>query len=422
MNIKMLNALIDERKDELFKILCDLVKINSENFGDHGNEEECARFIHKLCQDMGLESDLYSPLDIDGFTECEDYYPGRNLEKRYNVAARWKGTEDKDELMLMGHHDTVPIGDPANWSFEPLLGEVRDGKILGRGACDDKYALATVMFLIKILNEKGFKPRANLVFASYSDEEFGGSHGAMASVMKYPCTRIVNLDGRYAQIWHCASGGGEMCFKYHTVNTVDSAKLTAQVIPIIMEEIDKFADNRSAELEENRFYKGTIIPKTSLRYLDVHAGNNGSDLGVGSVNFVFYTVKTKEEIYKELEEVTKRINERINPLGVVGDGFFPTTRYFHYGFSEPDHESINDMVRVAKDAIGEDVMVCGSCLSDLSVILKYGNNSAYGFGAGRDFSLPGGAHQPNEFIECESLVKFAKMVGAYMIDFLEEKI
>ena len=418
MDVKQLNAIIEERKDELFKILCDLIKINSENFGDHGNEAECAEFIHKLCQEMGLESDLYSPLDLEGFTECEDYYPGRNLETRYNVTARWKGTVDKDELMLMGHHDTVPIGDTANWSFEPLLGEVRDGNILGRGACDDKYALATVIFLIKVLKENGFVPRANLIFASYSDEEFGGSHGAMASVMKYPCTRIVNLDGRDGQIWHCASGGGEMYFKYHTVNTVDSAKLTAQVIPVIMEEIGNFADNRSAELEANRFYKGTIIPSTSLRYLDVHAGNNGFDLGVGSVKFVFYTVKTKEEIYKEFEEVTKKINERIVPMGVVGDGFFPATRFFHYGFCEPDHESIKDMVYAAKDAVGNDVLVCGSCLSDLSVILKYGNNSAYGFGAGRDFSLAGGAHQPDEFIECDRLINFAKTVGAYLINFL----
>lgn len=418
MDIKMLNGIIEERKDELFKILCDLIKINSENFGEHGNEEECAKFIHKLCQDLGLESDLYSPLDLEGFTENPDYYPGRNLETRYNVTARWDGVENKDELMLMGHLDTVPIGDIANWSFAPLLGEVRDGKVLGRGACDDKYALATTLFLIRVLKDNGFNPRANLVFAAYSDEEFGGSHGAMAAVMKYPCTRIVNLDGRDNQIWHCASGGGEMYFKYHTVDTVDSAKLTARAIPVIMDEIEKFQQNRCDELEENRFYKGTIIPKTSLRYMDVHAGNNGFDLGIGSLKFVFYTDKTKEEIYREFEELTNEINKKLEPMGVVADGFFPATRFFHYGFSEPDHESIKDMVSAAKEATGEDVLVCGSCLSDLSVILKYGNNSAYGFGAGRDFSKPGGAHQPDEYICCDRLVAFAKKLGAYILKYL----
>ena len=52
--------------------------------------------------------------------------------------------------MLMGHIDTVEIGDISNWDFDPLAGVIKDGKILGRGACDDKYALATVIFLLKL--------------------------------------------------------------------------------------------------------------------------------------------------------------------------------------------------------------------------------------------------------------------------------
>ena len=40
MDIKTLNGLIDERKNELFELLSELVKINSESFGDYGNEAE----------------------------------------------------------------------------------------------------------------------------------------------------------------------------------------------------------------------------------------------------------------------------------------------------------------------------------------------------------------------------------------------
>ena len=62
--------------------------------------------------------------------------------------------------------------------------------------------------------------------------------------------------------------------------------------------------------------------------------------------------------------------------------------------------------------------VCGSCLSDLSVIGKFGGKCAFAYGGGRDFSLPGGAHQPNEFIECDKLVDFAKTVAAYVVKVL----
>ena len=54
MNAKELCNLIEERKEELFTLLSNLVKINSENFTTHGNEEECARYVYDLCKEMGL--------------------------------------------------------------------------------------------------------------------------------------------------------------------------------------------------------------------------------------------------------------------------------------------------------------------------------------------------------------------------------
>ena len=74
------------------------------------------------------------------------------------------------------------------------------------------------------------------------------------------------------------------------------------------------------------------------------------------------------------------------------------------------------MVAAATEATGKAPIVCGSCLSDLSVISKYGSSEAFAFGMGRDFSLPGGAHQPNEYIECDKLVEFTKTIAAYIVN------
>ncbi len=418
MQIKVLCDLIEQRKDELFELLSNLIKINSESFGTHGNEKECAEYIYDLCQKMGLESDIFSPMELEGFSSHPDYLEGRNLENRYNVVARLRGENDTDELMLMGHSDTVRIGDLANWERDALSGEIVDGKIFGRGACDDKYALATILFIMKILTENNVRLKSNLLFAAYSDEEYGGSHGAMAAVMKYPCNRIVNMDGKQRQIWHCASGGGEMKYLFHTEKPVDSAKITAKAIPIIMEVIEQFADKRREELDNNPFYSGTIIPETSLRYMGVKAGDSGSDLGRGEVFFVFYTDKSKDEIYGEFCALDKIIKEKLAPLGIIGDGFVPNTRFFHYVYTSPDSEDIKLMLSAAKEAANEELLVCGSCLSDLSVISKYGSSRAFAYGIGRDFSEIGGAHQPNEFIECERLVDYTKTIAAYVLKVL----
>ena len=82
MNINTLCSLIDERKNEMFELLSELIKINSESFGERGNEEECARYVYELCQKLGLESDMFSPMDIENFDKHPDYMPGRNLENR----------------------------------------------------------------------------------------------------------------------------------------------------------------------------------------------------------------------------------------------------------------------------------------------------------------------------------------------------
>ena len=189
-------------------------------------------------------------------------------------------------------------------------------------------------------------------------------------------------------------------------------------IGVVMEVIEKFAKARLTELKENKFYEGTIMPETSLRYMGVKAGNSGADLGKGEVYFVFYTDKTKEEIYDELAILEKELEEKLAPLGIVGDGFEPATRFFHYQYCEPNCDDIKLLLEASREAIGKEPVVCGSCLSDLSIISKYGSDSAFGFGCGRDFSLVGGAHQPNEYIECDKFVEFTKTIAAYVLKIL----
>lgn len=417
MTAKEFCKIIDERQSELYELLSSLIKINSESFGSYGNEKEIAEYINGLCRELGLESEVYSPLVIKDFEKHPDYMPGRALENRYNVTARMRGEEDVDELMLMAHLDTVEIGDLASWDKDPLSGEIKDGRIWGRGACDDKYASAAALFVMRLLCEYGFKPKKNLVFTAYCDEEHGGSHGALAAVLRYPCEKIVNMDGRF-KIWNCASGGQQVKYGYHANETVDCAKRAAMALPIVIEELDAFTGRRREELNANPYYDGTIIPDTSFRYMLVKAGNSGLDLGRGELSFVFYTDKTQEEIEAEFSEIHESISKRLQPLGITADGFFAETRFFHYTHCPNDCEDISDMLCAAEEAIGKKLDVCGSCLSDLSIISKYGSKNAFAFGAGRDFSLPGGAHQPNEFIECESLLEYAKVIASYVLKVL----
>ena len=415
MHLSTLLDMIDSRKQELFDLLSSLIKINSENFGDHGNEQACAEFIRDLCVNMGLETEMYSPLELDDFENHPDYFPGRHLENRYNVTAKWNGTENNNKMMLMGHLDTVMIGDPANWDMDPLSGAIKDGYIHGRGACDDKYSLAASLFLIRLLKEAGFTPKQNLLLNAYCDEELGGSHGALAAVLKDPCEITVNMDGRISQIWHCASGGQVVNYRYQMRGTCDSAERTAQLLPVVMEVLQRFAQHRRDELEANPYYAGTNIPSTSMRYNEIRAGNNDMDKHIGVLQFTFYTDKTKEAIWEEFSQLNETLQKTLEPMGADSLGFEAHTRFFHYGACPKDDPEILSMLQAIRESGGTVPLVCGACLSDLSVILKHAGKHVVNYGAGIGFSEAGGAHQPNERISCDVLLAFTKAIAAYIL-------
>ena len=418
MQLETLFQMIEDRKEEMFELLSRLVQIDSQSFGSYGNEKEIAEYIHNLCIELGLESNLYSPMELEGFANHPDYMPGRNLEERYNVTAVWQGEEDSNALMLMAHSDTVQFGDPANWELPPTSGLIRDGRIYGRGAGDDKSGIAMMLFVTKLMKEAGFQPKQNCLLNAYCDEEYGGSHGALAAVLRDPCERVLNLDAAVDMVVTCATGGGEMKFKFHCAEPVDSSWRVARALPVALDVIDEFAQRRRTELQNNRFYADTVVPRQALRYIGVKAGENGQDLGVGEVHFVFYTDKTKEEIYPEFAQMDAVLRERLAPLGMVSDGFYPTTRFFHYVTCEENHPHVQDYLEVARAITGRDIEVSGGGLGDQSVIAKYGCPSTLSIGCGRNFEQAGGAHQPNEFIECDKMVEFAKIIGAYMLKVL----
>ena len=69
---KRLLSLIDERKEELFALLSSLIQIDTQNFDSHGLEMAIVPFLKKEAERLGCDVDVYSPLDIEGFTELED--------------------------------------------------------------------------------------------------------------------------------------------------------------------------------------------------------------------------------------------------------------------------------------------------------------------------------------------------------------
>jgi len=79
-------------------------------------------------------------------------------------------------LLLLGHLDTVPVGDESHWTAPPFSGVLRDGKIFGRGAVDTKGGLAASLYALAALREAaGDALPGRAQFIGVPDEETGAT-------------------------------------------------------------------------------------------------------------------------------------------------------------------------------------------------------------------------------------------------------
>ena len=78
-------------------------------------------------------------------------------------------------LALDAHVDTVDVGNPANWTVDPFQGDERDGVVYGRGACDMKGALASIVYGGRIIKELGLAGDCSIwVVGSVQEEDCDG--------------------------------------------------------------------------------------------------------------------------------------------------------------------------------------------------------------------------------------------------------
>ena len=84
-------------------------------------------------------------------------------------------------LAFAGHTDVVPPGDKALWRFDPFSGEIADGELWGRGACDMKGGVAAaVAAALRFIAKPPFE--GSISFLITGDEEGPAINGTVKLV------------------------------------------------------------------------------------------------------------------------------------------------------------------------------------------------------------------------------------------------
>ncbi|CDX45464.1 Acetylornithine deacetylase or succinyl-diaminopimelate desuccinylase [Mesorhizobium plurifarium] len=101
---------------------------------------------------------------------------------RPNLTGEWAGSDERS-LILCGHVDVVPVGDQSKWNCDPFGGDIKDGRIWGRGAIDMKAGVAACVAAARAVRKAGIKLDGRLAIHTVVDEEAGG-FGAMDLVKR----------------------------------------------------------------------------------------------------------------------------------------------------------------------------------------------------------------------------------------------
>jgi len=160
-----LTVRIDGKRDDLIQLTQDLIRIPTLNPPGENYGAICD-FLNKRLQASGFETQLIRAFDTPGDSER---YP------RWNIIARREGTSLGDCVHFNSHTDVVDVG--SGWTFDPFGGEIADGNIYGRGACDMKGGLASSIIAAEAFIEQYPNFSGAIEISGTADEESGGYGG-----------------------------------------------------------------------------------------------------------------------------------------------------------------------------------------------------------------------------------------------------
>jgi succinyl-diaminopimelate desuccinylase len=156
---------IDGLRDELVALTKALVCIPTVNPPGEFYED-CARLIGERLRSKGFAVEYPR---ATGEKADSDKYP------RINVVGRVEGQGVGPCVHFNSHIDVVEAG--RGWSVDPWAGELKEGRIYGRGTCDMKGGLAASMIAVEAILTDGIEFPGAFEISGTADEESGGWAG-----------------------------------------------------------------------------------------------------------------------------------------------------------------------------------------------------------------------------------------------------
>ena len=411
---------IESRKDSLIELTQDLIKMPTVN-PPCANYLEICEFLKKRLEVSGFETQL---IRAKGAIADSEKYP------RWNIVAKYTGKNPGDCVHFNSHTDVVEVGH--GWTKDPFGGELHDGKIYGRGACDMKGGLATSIIAAEAFIATYPDFNGSIEISGTADEESGGFGGVAYLAEK----------GFFKHVDHVIIpeplNKDRVCIGHRGVwwaEVETKGRIAHGSMPFLGDCAVRHMGAVLEQLEEKLYPalkdKKTTMPvvpdgakESTLNINSIHGGEAEQEedyTGLPSPNVpdrCRIVIDRRFLIEEKLPEVKSEIYELLNNLKENRQNFDFEIRDMHEvhpTMAPKDAPVVTTISNAIKDVLGktaEQVVSPGTYdQKHIDRIGKLDNCIAYGPGI---LDL---AHQPDEWIGVDDMIDSAKIMGKALTNF-----
>jgi putative selenium metabolism hydrolase len=328
----------------------------------------------------------------------------------------------KHIIAFDAHVDTVDVGNPANWTIDPFKGAEKDGIIYGRGACDMKGALASIIYGGKIIKELGLEDDYTLyIVGSVQEEDCDGL--CWQYIIKEDKLRpevVVIAEPTNLAIYRGHRGRMEIEVRTKGISCHGSApergvNAVYKMAPIV-EDIEKLNERLSGE---PFLGKGTVtiaeIRSTSPSLCAV------ADSSTIHLDRRLAATDTMESAMHEIQELSsvKKAEAEVVVLDYTVPSWrgltYPTKKYYPTWLLPKNHPLLAYGIKSYEGLFNEKPKVSRWVFSTNGVaVMGLHGIPCIGFGPGNEIY----AHMATEHIPVEHLVKASAWYAAFPLAFI----
>jgi putative selenium metabolism hydrolase len=329
----------------------------------------------------------------------------------------------KHIIAMDAHIDTVDVGNPENWTVDPFVGAMKDGIIYGRGACDMKGAMASLVYGGKIIKDLKLADDFTLwIVGSVQEEDCDGlcwQYILKEGVMKPEV--VVIAEPTNLAVYRGHRGRMEIEVRVKGISCHGSApergdNAVYKIAPIVLD-----IQNLNERLGGEPFLgKGTVtiaeIRSTSPSLCAV------ADSATIHLDRRLAATDTMDSAVREIQELesVKKAKAEVVVLDYAVPSWkgltYPTKKYYPTWLLPENHKALNSAVNTYEKLFNEKPNISRWVFSTNGVaVMGMHGIPCVGFGPGNEIY----AHMATEHIPVEHLVKASAWYAAFPFEYLK---